>query len=225
MILQKIERHHIINVHRKRVGDVLYAVDGQGTVYECTIAEILSNKVRASIHKKYRGLNEPTFKLTLAVGLTKRTAYEWVIEKGTELGVSSFVPVITQRSLMQERGHKIERWRRIALAAMKQCGRSRIPDIKSPTPFQVVLHTSDSDLKWLAHESANTNWGSLSQKVDNASSGTLLIGPEGGFTDEEVREAKVSGFSAFGMGPRRLRTETAAMIGAALILNKMGELN
>ncbi len=233
LTLLKDESHHLIHVHRKKIGDFFAAVDGNGTVYECQIQEVVKDRLKARIIKKRRNLGEPIFRLTLAVAVLKGGRFDFVVEKGTEIGVSRFVPVLSSRVIGSEHSDKPRRWQRIALAAMKQSGRSCLPGLELPVLFERVCeNASDYDLKLIAHEkyhgqNLNTIFKNIVQKrdLDFMKSGILLIGPEGGFTDEEVDFAAECGFTAFTLGSRRLRSETAALIGAALILDRMGELS
>lgn len=230
LFLQKEEIHYLVHVHRKKVGDRFLAVDGQGTAYECLLYEMRKDFLRAKIVKKHRRLGEPVCQLSLGFALPKKERFGWVIEKGTELGISKFIPILTKRSVVNEKSAKPDRWARIALAAMKQCGRSFLPSIEPIEYFEVLCENSSSyGLKLIAHEKTSSQ--NLTTIFNNLShlgiieSGILLIGPEGGFTNEEVEKALDLGFHAFRLGPRRLRAETAAIVAAALVLDKMGELN
>jgi len=153
LFLQKDEIHHLVHVHRKEVGESFLAVDGQGMVYECLIEKMQKDVLRAKIMKKHRRIGEPVFQLSLAMALTKKGRFDWVIEKGTELGISKFIPILTKRSMVNEKSAKPERWTRIALAAMKQCGRSYLPQIEPLKFLQAVCeYSSTYELKLIAHE-------------------------------------------------------------------------
>lgn len=233
IILRKEELHHIKNVFRQKRGDHFLAVDGKGTAYDCEIDSFAKNELRAKIIKKRRNLGEPLFKLTLAVAVIKRPRFEWLMEKGTEIGICSFIPLLTERTVMTKDSLKLGRCRKIVLSAVKQCRRSILPTIAEPTSIGSVLENSSGfEIKLLAHEKeSHRNLQNLhSESVDgpdftNRKSGILCIGPEGGFTENEIQSAKSNGFSVVNLGPRRLRTETAAVVSASLILEKMGELN
>lgn len=232
LTLSKDEAHHLLHVHRKKRNDLFAAVDGKGTTFDCQIDSVEKDKIHAQILKRRRFVGEPVFKLTLALAIPKKARFEWVIEKGTEIGVSSFIPLITNRTIATEKSVKLIRWKKIALVAMKQCKRSILPTIETPVRFESFVETpSNYDLKLLAHENEldrdlNKSIESFGKnsKLQKFRSGILCIGPEGGFTSEEVKLAQQNGFSSFVMGPRRLRSETAALVSTSLILNKMGEL-
>ncbi|MFQ5823610.1 MAG: RsmE family RNA methyltransferase [bacterium] len=232
LTLQKEEVYHLIRVQRKKIGEGFLAVDGIGTVYDCQIEDLKKDFLKARILKKRRNVGEPVFQLTLALCILKKGRFEWVIEKGTEIGISKFIPVHSNRTIVSENYSKLKRWERIALAAMKQCGRSCLPTIESPKPVDTVCENClDYGLKLIAHEKkSGQNLDNIFKSLDENTNldyiklGVLLIGPEGGFTDEEVKMATEFGFSAFTLGPRRMRSETAALIGSALILDRIGEL-
>lgn len=233
LTLQKDEVHHLTRVLRKNKHDLICAVDGRGNAYECEIESFEKTSLKARILKRRRLQGEPVFHLTLAVAIPKKDRFEWILEKGTELGVARFVPVLTERTVTNGKAVKPQRCQRILLSAMKQCRRSVLPALEATLQFSEVCRTSGRfHLSLLAHEkrpdlkledaiARKTDSG----KPENANTGILLIGPEGGFTEAEVAEARDAGFGIFGLGPRRLRTETAALTGAALILDRMGELS
>lgn len=230
LTLGQDESHHLATVNRAKVGDSFIAVDGEGTAYRCVLEKV-AKKVRARIIEKTHAVGEPLFQLTLAVGIPRRSRFEWVIEKGTELGVAVFAPLITERTMVKESDSRTNRLYRIRLAAMKQSRRSRLPVIEKPLPFEVLCENSDRyDIKVIAHEKQKQrNIGSFffevgkNQGTSPLKTGILCVGPEGGFTDEEIACAKGHGFVDIGLGPRRLRTETAAVLGACLILDRVGE--
>lgn len=228
LILRDREIHHLVNVRRKNTGDFFIAVDGNGTAYDCLIASIAPRTLQAKILKKHRFYGEPLFKLTLAAAIHKKARFEWVIEKATEIGVATLIPLLTIRTVMSEQALKPQRFERISISAMKQSCRSSIPQIEPPIDFTSLCETSTHyDIKLLAHEKEldiSLNDIILRENVPKFKSGIVCIGPEGGFTTEEVELAKSSDFSIFGLGPRRLRAETAALIAVGLILDRMGEL-
>ena len=230
LTLGQNESHHLATVNRANVGDYFVAVNGKGTAYQCVIEKV-AKEVKARIINKTDAVGEPLFQLTLAVGIPKKSRFEWVIEKGTELGVAAFAPLITERTTVKESASRTTRLHRIRLAAMKQSRRSRLPVIEKPLPFEVLCENSAQyDIKVIAHEKQeHRNLDSLffeagkSQGTESPKTGILCVGPEGGFTDEEIAHAKGYGFVDVGLGPRRLRTETAALLGACLILDRVGE--
>lgn len=232
LTLQEDELHHLKNIYRKKAGDTFSAVDGMGCVYECQIEQLHRAELKARITRRDKLLGEPRFQLTTALAIPKKGRFEWLIEKGTEIGISEFIPVLTERTVAKDKSVDLNRCKRIALAAMKQCRRSRLPRIAEPKNFVEVCKNSDGyAFKLLAHERSveqsleDVLPNSKNQRhLKSAKSGILCVGPEGGFTEQEVNLASEWGFSVIGLGIRRLRSETASLIGSALILDRMGEL-
>jgi 16S rRNA (uracil1498-N3)-methyltransferase len=188
-----------------------------GIRYSVQITEITARRVVCAIHARETLSDEPPTRLHLAVGLLKNPArFDTLVEKTTELGARAIIPLITERTVA--RHGRCERWRKIAQAAMKQSGRCILPIIQDPLRFHEFLATLEPDsLRLIAHETvASPTMKSLSTSKN--SSTYICIGPEGGFTEEEISEAVGNGFTVVGMGARRLRTETAAIVAAARLL-------
>ncbi|MDQ7052100.1 MAG: RsmE family RNA methyltransferase [candidate division KSB1 bacterium] len=228
--LRDDEFRHLKKVLRHEVGDTVWAVDGQGLALFGEIMRMDQSFADVKVLQTQPQLGESGFRLTLAVCLPKLPRFELVLEKGTELGVHAFMPVISRYSVVKPSASKVERWQRIAVAAMKQCGRSRLPEIHPPVPFDRLLADSrEFDFRWIAHAPVPDRaalWSPAAlQGLDPAGRrGVLLIGPEGGFGDEEIRRAVEHEFEFMTLGPRRLRTETAALVSAALLLRQFGDL-
>ncbi len=230
LTLRESEAHHA-TVNRQRSGDRIIASDGRGMAYECTILAMSRGQVEAKIDRTVPNRGEPALRLTLAVALPLKSKFEWIVEKGTEIGVSEFIPLLSERTLAKAVSVKHDRCTRIALAAMKQSCRSKCPEIRPAVSMRQLLNVGDDyDCKALAHESSRQlNMRSLLDLSGQGpvcwKSGLLCIGPEGGFTDDEVQSAADNGFGIVGLGPRRLRTETAALVASALVLDVFGELD
>jgi len=222
LLLTGDEVHHLARVVRKRVGDRAWATDGCGNAYEFELTSVSREAARGRVIQRWRLLGEPAVAVTLAVGLIKGTRFDWLVEKGTEVGVAKFVPMVTARGLLEQSQARVERWRRLALAAMKQCGRTRWPEVAEITPFDEVLgEAKDHDGKFIAHPMK----GIAPDFRRGWRSAAILVGPEGGFTEHEVSQALEAGFQPLFLGSRRLRTETAAVIAAAVVLARMGEFD
>ncbi len=221
LMLTGEEAHHALHVMRKRVGEPLTAVDGCGGIYDGIVEKADKGKVWVRVLRSERNIGEPRLRLTLAQAVPKGQAFDWVVEKGTELGVAVFQPMITERSLVEPEG-RLERWRHKALAAMKQCGRSVLPEIGPPLPFMKLLNDLP-EASFIAHE-AETNLLSVGRGLINVDSVVVFIGPEGGFSDGELRAAVERGVQPVSLGVRRLRSETAALTAIIKILSAAGEL-
>lgn len=217
------EFRHAALVLRKKIGDSMTVVDGQGYLYSGIIVEMGKKHLVMRTEEQFFHVGEPRLCLTLALALLKGNHFEWVVEKGTELGVTVFQPMITEHTVVEGGSKEIRRHQK-ALAAMKQCGRSICPEIRQPRHFGELLENSSWEMAFIAHEDAavrrEIDWSAL-QSITHA---TLFIGPEGGFSANEVDGAVKRGVIPIFLGQRRLRSETAALAAAIKILAFAGDL-
>ncbi|MEO0092517.1 MAG: RsmE family RNA methyltransferase [candidate division WOR-3 bacterium] len=218
------EAHHISRVMRHKIGDVIYVTDGEGNEYQCTIDKI-NNDIEANIVNVNRKAREPKLKVTLAQSIIKGFRMDIIIEKATELGISEIIPVITERTIAQVSEKKAERFKNIAFAAIKSSTRTLLPQISSPLTFSQLLNKiNDYDLAILAWEEekqkrlADIIGGRNFRKI------LLIIGPEGGFSKDEVQKTLNFGVKCFSLGPRRLRAETAAIAALSLLMYELKEM-
>jgi 16S rRNA (uracil1498-N3)-methyltransferase len=219
--LRDDEFHHCTRVMRKQTGDEVMVTDGAGNLFRTTITRIERDCVVANIAEIQKNYHESSLRLTLALGMLKNPSrMECAIEKCTELGVAAFIPLQTARVIPHS--VKINRWNKIVLAAMKQSCRTILPDISPIQSFgEVLAAASHFELRLIAHEAEELSATIPSIMHDKAgmTSAIMCIGPEGGFTDEEVQQAKAAGFISVSLGQRRLRGETAAIAAVNLILS------
>ncbi len=211
------EAHHAVRVLRHRPGDEIVVVDGVGGWHRLRLEQVGRSVVQGRVLETRYNVGEPSYRLTIGLALLKQTArFETFLEKAVELGVHAIVPLITART--ERTQFRLERARRLLIAAMKQCGRSRLPILYAPQPFATVLDHPAS-LRLLCHEQPDRPrhplQALLQQPPDDA---LVLIGPEGGFSPQEVQQAETAGFQLVSLGPRRLRAETAALIIASAFL-------
>jgi 16S rRNA (uracil1498-N3)-methyltransferase len=179
----------------------------------------LSKRVaEGKILDSYKNHNEPDQHVSIAVGLLKNPSrYDFLVEKVTELGVKEIIPLTTSRTISFHA--KTERWQKLALAAVKQSCRSYLPRISDTINLEELLNKSQNfDRKIIFHEKADHLFSKEKDGNDMKRSTLILIGPEGGFSDEEVELCVKSGFNLYSLGERRLRTETAAIVAASLVL-------
>ena len=219
---------HITRVLRLRVGAALILFDGAGGEYEASIDKAHGGEVIVAVGAQQAIERESPLKLTLAQGVSRGERMDLVVQKATELGVAQLVPVLTERSVVrltaQQSDRKMNHWRAIAIAACEQCGRNRLPAVAAPLALRDFLKgdagtSSDTRLLLSPVGTAALN------DVPRPSGGvTVLIGPEGGLTDEEEHAAVTAGFVALRLGPRVLRTETAAIAALALLQRAFGDL-
>lgn len=229
------QARQIAGVLRLSPGDTIQVLDNNGWSYELKLDSVKSIKVLGSIIKKEPERREPSLKLTLYQSLLKRDNFEWVLQKGTELGVVNFVPLITQRSIVRQseiKKNKLARWEKIIVEAAEQSGRGRIPTIGEPLALKAVLSTEDRPelvlIPW-ENEKEKTIPAAVAQYREKAggrpfSQLGIIIGPEGGFAEDEISSAREAGFIPVTLGPRILRAETAAVVAATLAFNELGEL-
>jgi 16S rRNA (uracil1498-N3)-methyltransferase len=215
-------------VLRLQPGERVIALDGLGMEYEVELLQVGRAGVQGRVMDRRPARGEPAARITLYLALTQREKFEWMLQKCTEIGAAAFVPVITSRSLVQERGDaakKLERWGRIVREAAEQSQRGIVPEVRAPVKFEAALREGLAyHLRLIPWEGEQST--SLRQAVaglQNISSPTLavFIGPEGGFSSEEIEAARMAEFQPVTLGRRILRMETAAVVAAALILYEL----
>ena len=221
LVIQGDELHHLSKVLRKKVGETIIVVDGEEHAYRAVLQSISRSSAECKILETFHRFNEPDVEVKLAFALLKNPSrMDFLVEKCTELGVREFIPMQTERTITLK-VHP-ERLQKIALSAMKQCGRSFLPPIHSSIDLHEALsHLKSCERKFITHEKADEMIAVGGRRVAGGNSETVgvLIGPEGGFTDGEIQVAVQSGFKPVSLGPRRLRSETAAIVVLSLFLS------
>lgn len=217
---------HISKVLRGRAGDKIICCNGTGLDCLAEITEIEASKVTARILHFLEDNREPQIQLVLAQALPKSDKMELIIQKGTEIGVSAFLPFTSERTIVQLNDKKEqkrgERWRKIAKEAAEQSHRSIIPELLPTVSFKELLRLVNQQLSLFAYENERTS--TLYKALENQKNPTkilLIIGPEGGFTEKEAADIQASGAISVSLGKRILRTETAGLVGAANILYEL----
>lgn len=231
VVLGGQQAHQICNVLRLRPGEHIIVLDNRGWEYEVVLATIGRSEVTGEVVEKREALGEPRVQITLYQSLLARDKFEWVLQKCTEVGVRRFVPLVTERSLVREpdavKPNKLARWRRIITEAAEQSGRGRIPELAPPVKLQEAVSGLDGFdcclVAWPQAQSAGIR-STLRCGDGTPASIAVLIGPEGGFTEQEVERCRACGAVPISLGRRTLRTETAAVVAASLILYELGEL-
>lgn len=205
---EKNESRHISKVLRKSNGDILHITNGKGWMFEAQILEADIKSVRAKIIKKTFE-KDKEYQLHMAVAPTKSMdRFEWFLEKATEIGVSEITPIVCDNS--ERKVIKIDRLERIVLSAVKQSLKRYIPKINNAISLDEFLKTEQNSLKYIAH-CAEGNKRNLYHAAPANSNITILIGPEGDFSSNEIEEALMRNYQAVTLGNSRLRTETAAL--------------
>ncbi len=216
------EYRHAVKVLRKQEGDAISAVDGRGRLYHGAVREVHKDRIIVHIVETIRDIGEAKLNLIVAQAALKGAHFDLVVEKGTEIGVAAFQPMITDHVIVKADA-RTDRWRKKALTAMKQCGRSRCPRIYEPMDFESVVQQRRCDVAFIAHEDVDLESVAI-RLPDKSSSAIVFIGPEGGFTNSEYQFALKKGVTPLNLGPRRLRAETAALVAATKILAATGAL-
>ncbi len=210
-------------VLRLHPGQEVMTLDGEGRAFRVELVEVEKQRAVGRIRERMIAGGEPAGELILCPAISKGERFEWVLQKGVELGVTTFQPIITQRTLRRSPGSgRWDRWRRIIREAAEQSGRGKLPRLLPPLPLAEAL-TQASGLALMPSVLAQTP---VRQALAAATwPATLFIGPEGGFAPDEVAAARAAGVIPVTLGPRILRTETAAIVLTALVMAALGEMD
>jgi 16S rRNA (uracil1498-N3)-methyltransferase len=217
---------HLTRVLRLRAGAALTLFNGRGGEYPASIERVRRNEVTLAVGEHQAIERESPVELTLAQGISRGERMDLVVQKATELGVSRLIPLVTERSVVrldeEQSDRKSSHWRAIAIAACEQCGRNRLPEVALPARLREFLRQAPGENARLLLSPAATR---RIEDVPRPASGvTVLIGPEGGLSAEEQADAQAAGFTAVNLGPRVLRTETAAIAALTLLQRQFGDL-
>ena len=239
-ILPPLLARQIRSVLRLRPGDTIELLDGSGALYEARLSEVTADVVAAELLGRREPATEPSVRLELYQALLKGEKMELVLQKGTEIGVSRFVPVLSERCIsrpaVSELERRLERWRTIVREAAEQSGRAALPEVAPLHRFTGACKEAVSaELAMMAWEEEHARWIGGAVRMANLSADqprqgaarprvALLIGPEGGFSPREAREAGEAGLRVVSLGPRILRAETAALVAATLVLCETGDM-
>jgi len=225
------EAKHILQVLRYKTGDVISVVDGRGTRYNVLIEKTSEEHLQGKIISSILSENEPICQVTLAQAVCRNERMDFLIEKATEIGVSSIIPILTERSLIRVSGssrekNKMDRWRRLAIASMKQSLRTVLPEIQNIIKFEELLpRIRNFDLCLIASlEKDSKSIKECEELRKNKGRILLVVGPETGFSEDELSQAKEYGALPITLGARRLRTETAGVVFLSLVLHQLDDL-
>ena len=236
--------HQIRNVLRLVPGDSIVVLDDSGWEYEVHLTSVEPTQATGEVSSKVLGRTEPRAKITLYQSLLRGDRFEWVLQKGTELGVVEFVPVVSDRCVVGSVDAvskvKFERWQRIILEAAEQSQRSRLARLQMPLLFpQACERARRSDLALLPWEEEQSrtlrfmlsDWNALPMTTQGKTvvsrrpfSISLFVGPEGGFAPREVDQARRYGIAPVTLGPRILRAETAALAAVTMVLYQLEDM-
>ena len=220
--LPEEQAHYIGRVLRHGVGDAVQLFDGSGQEYLGQLIEVGKKSLRVELTEQLPGLPDSPLRIHLGQGLSRGERMDWAIQKATELGVAEITPIVSERCevrLKDERADKrLAHWQQVAISACEQCGRSSVPLIHPPQLLSDWLAQVEAELKLVLHPLAEP-------LVSHAKPQSLafLIGPEGGLNDAEVNLAVTANFQAARLGPRVLRTETAAAVALSVAQQLWGD--
>lgn len=218
--------HYVSRVLRARPGDALVLFDGRGGEHAASIAHISKQGVTVDVGAHRDGSPESSLTIHLLQGLSRGDRMDWVVQKATELGVARVTPLLTEFSVVRLDGERAERrlahWQKIARGACEQCGRNRLPRIDRPRRFASAFDdVAPGAARIVLHAPGPDPLGAVAAR---ATGFALLIGPEGGLSETEVDAAHAAGFVARALGPRILRTETAAIAAVTVLQSRLGDL-
>jgi len=223
LIIDGFEFRHLIKVLRKKTGEDIVITDGKRNIFKCTIVNIEKDRLSCSINEVLFNLYEPELKIRLCVPLLRNSdRFEFLIEKAVELGVNEIQPVISGYTVPKEglTSSKSERLRKIMIAAMGQAQRCYLPQLKDDITLAELISLTKNDInKVVMYEFA----GKMSEKdASNYSDKlTILIGPEGGFSSEEIELLKEHRWRIMSLGERKIRSETAGIISVFYFINQI----
>jgi 16S rRNA (uracil1498-N3)-methyltransferase len=216
-MLSGTEAHHLSHVLRAQVGEIITVFDGTGDEFSARIESIARSEIELAILERQSADRESSSQLTLAVALPKAERQRWLVEKAVELGVARIIPLTTKRGVAQPTASAIERLRRAVIEASKQCGRNRLLEIAEPRQWNELVTPDAEATRLVAHPGGTPLPKAIASMAGAAQRVVAAIGPEGGFTNEEVNQGVAAGWKLIDLGPRILRVETAAIAIAAWI--------
>ncbi len=218
--------HHLGKVLRKRIGQRISLFNGLGGSYQAEIISISRREVTVRLLAFQEDPGKPGLRITLAQGISRSQHMDYTLQKAVELGVSRIVPIISEFGNVhledQRAEKKLAHWEKIVVSACEQCGCNLIPEISLPVPLAQWLEADANKVKLLLHPDASRGLSAM-EIVDGSLS--ILSGAEGGFSTNEVETAITSGYVTVALGPRVLRTETAAMVAISICQFRWGDMS
>ena len=226
LLLPAAAAYHVSKVLRLRAGAPIVAFDGSGSEFQCEILAVEGEQVRVRVGRRTPGLPESPLRITLVQAVSRSERMDWTLQKATELGVRAIAPVLSARSVVRlddrQAPRKLRHWQAIVAGACEQCGRSVPPEVRAPQELARYLATAPREGQRYVLSPGGP--ASLAGLASVGSRVELLIGPEGGLDDAELERATQAGFSPVRLGPRVLRTETAAIVALTVLQALWGDL-
>ena len=227
LVLRGEDAHHAGRVLRLRPGEAVTLCDGRGTDYDCTVETVEKDAVACRVQDSHPADTEPKQRLTLYMALPKGDKMEFIVQKAVELGASEIVPYLSKNCVSRpdKTDKKVERWRKIAVEAAKQCGRGVLPAVHPVLPVaEAIARAAQIETALFLYENEKKTGlrDALAGGVGKTVS--LMVGPEGGFAPEEAAAAQAAGLVSVSLGTRILRCETAPVAALAAVLYAGGNM-
>jgi len=216
--------HHLAVVLRAKVGQPVTLFNNTGVEAQCEITRLDKKQLEVRVDALVHVERESPLKIHLAIGISRGERMDFVLQKSTELGVHAITPLFCERTevkLAEDRlQKKIEQWKKIIIGACEQSGRAIFPVLHTPTSVDLCLAQDASAQRFVLHHRSDST---LAQQQEKPASVLLLVGPEGGLSDGEIRRAQQAGCAALTLGPRVLRTETAPLAALSVLQYRWGD--
>ncbi len=216
---------HLVSVLRLKAGSALTLFNGLGGEFSATLLTANHKGCRVAVGEFSDTETESPLNIHLGIGISRGERMDWVVQKATELGVQQITPLYTERTEVKLKGEreakKLRHWQLISISACEQCGRNRLPVIAQPQTLAEWTNTAAGERKFVLHHLASNL---SSAQTNNPGSALLLVGPEGGLTDDEIRSAEAAKFQPLKLGPRVLRTETAPLAAISILQAQWGDM-
>lgn len=227
LLLEPHASRHVLTVLRLKAGAPLVLFDGSGREFEARLDGAQNRTARVSTTTEHAARSESPLHITLVQGISRGERMDFTLQKAVELGVAEIIPVLTERSVVRldakQAVRKQQHWQQLVIGACEQSGRVRVPVVKTPLTLRALLaQPAHTGLSLLLHPTADAKLSA--QAVPTHNQVRLLVGPEGGLSETETILAQRAGFTAVQLGPRVLRTETAALVALSLLQARWGDL-
>ena len=223
-MLEEDVRRHIVNVLRLKVGSRIILFNGLGGQFTGAISTCSKKLVEIAVSSYSEVSLESHLKTSIAVGVSRSDRMDWIVQKATELGASCITPIISERvtaNLSSDRTkNRLAHWKKVSISSCQQCGRNSLPKIDEPIKLERWLDTVQSNLRYILDESGRN----IDLTQSRPRSISLLSGPEGGFSENELNLAQSSGFTVISLGKRTMRAETAPIAALTIAQSRWGDL-
>lgn len=223
--LENDRRHYLVQVLRLKEGDTVHVFNAQDGEFVGEIESVSKQAVAIKLTQPVENKTESPIVIHLGQALVSRDKMDLIIQKAVELGVHSVTPILTEHANVKLKSERLDKrlahWQAVAVSACEQSGRLQVPTIHAPVSLNEWVNNNQSELKLILEPVAEKKWA-VQQAVQSVS---ILVGPEGGFSQQEIEVAMQRQFEAVRLGPRILRTETAAMSSIALIQYEFGDFS